>query len=48
VQVAFACALALQFAWQFASTWQPPLSFPPLQEIGVAATLHVPEHVAEA
>ncbi len=35
LQEAFALALALQFAWQFASTMQPPESLPPLQEIGV-------------
>ena len=49
VQLAFACALALQFAWHFASTWQPPSSLPPLQEIGVAlGSLQPAEHVTDA
>ena len=48
VQVAFACALALQFAWQFASTWHPPLSVPPLHEIGVPFVLQPAEHVTVA
>jgi hypothetical protein len=48
VHSARAWALALQFAWHFASTLQSTeaLRLPPLQEIVGAETSHVPLHLA--
>src|SRR3974390_2309187 len=48
VHDAEARALALQFAWQFASTMQPPCRVPPLHVSGVAMPEHEPEHWTEA
>jgi hypothetical protein len=48
LQLAFACALALQFAEQFASTLQLALSVPPLHETGVDVPWQPAEHVTFA